>query len=153
MPGTLVLTILRLAGQAAALYDTATGAWLLASASIAMLVFIVWRAGWSIERTDVERRAMAKELKRLSDRDSLTSLYNRRPLREIRVPAGNTTVTPAASIGALACLPPGDKAWTPESVLSAGKSAAICGQGRGPGRASHRSLALAIGLPTDATPS
>ena len=80
--GTLVLAILRLAGQAAGLYGTATGAWLLASGFIAMLVPIVWRAGWSIERADAERRAMARELKRLSERDPLTGVYNRRRLHE-----------------------------------------------------------------------
>jgi ABC-type spermidine/putrescine transport system permease subunit II len=43
--GILLLTILRLAGQAAGFYGTATGAWLLASAVIALLVPIVWRVG------------------------------------------------------------------------------------------------------------
>jgi len=60
--GILLLTILRLGGQAAGLYGTATGAWLLASAVIALLVPIVWRVGWSIERADAERRVLAKEL-------------------------------------------------------------------------------------------
>ncbi len=76
--GILLLTILRLGGQAAGLYGTATGAWLLASAVIALLVPIVWRVGWSIERAGAERRVLAKELKRLSERDPLTGLFNRR---------------------------------------------------------------------------
>ena len=80
--GILLLTILRLGGQAAGLYGTATGAWLLASAVIALLVPIVWRVGWSIERAGAERRVLAKELKRLSERDPLTGLFNRRRLHE-----------------------------------------------------------------------
>ena len=80
--GILLLTILRLGGQAAGLYGTATGAWLLASAVIALLVPIVWRVGWSIERADAERRVLAKELKQLSERDPLTGLFNRRRLHE-----------------------------------------------------------------------
>ncbi len=80
--GTLLLAILRLAGQAAGLYGTTTGAWLLASGFIALIVPIVWRVGWSIERADAERRALEKELKRLSERDPLTGLYNRRRLHE-----------------------------------------------------------------------
>jgi len=80
--GILLLTILRLGGQAAGLYGTATGAWLLASAVIALLVPIVWRVGWSIERAGAERRVLANELKRLSERDPLTGLFNRRRLHE-----------------------------------------------------------------------
>jgi len=80
--GILLLTILRLGGQAAGLYGTATGAWLLASAVIALLVPIVWRVGWSIECAGAERRMLANELKRLSERDPLTGLFNRRRLHE-----------------------------------------------------------------------
>ena len=80
--GMLLLTILRLGGQAAGLYGTATGAWLFASASITLFVPIVWRAAWSIEHADAEKRVLAKELKRLSERDPLTGLYNRRRLHE-----------------------------------------------------------------------
>ncbi len=237
--GTLVLTVLRLAGQAAGLYRTATGAWLLTSVFIAMLVLIVWRVGWSIERADAERRNAAKELKRLSERDPLTGLYNRRRLHEeiqrqlaildrharpfallmidldhfkqvndtaghatgdallvevahalkrqsrtadyvariggdefvfllpevkegaveavtakllnalraIRVPAGDTTVTPSASIGGLTCLPPGDRTWTPESVLSAADLQLYAAKAAGRDGASHRSLALATQPP------
>ncbi len=80
--GTLVLTMLRLAGQEAGLYSTAAGAWLLASAVIALWVPVVWRVGWSIEHADAERRAIARELQRLAERDPLTGLYNRRRLDE-----------------------------------------------------------------------
>ncbi len=80
--GILVLTVLRLAGQNAGLYGTTIGAWLLASSYIVLLVTIVWRAGWSMEHTDSQRRAMANELKRLSERDPLTGLFNRRRLHE-----------------------------------------------------------------------
>lgn len=230
--GILLLTILRLAGQAAGLYGTATGAWLLASAVIALLVPIVWRVGWSIERADVERRVLAKELKRLSERDPLTGLYNRRrlheetvrqlatlhrharpfallmvdldrvkqvndtaghaagdallvevahalkrqlrtvdyvarvggdefaillpeanaaavetvtdkllrALRELRVPFGDTTLTPCASIGGVTCLPPGDETWTPDSVLHAADLELYAVKAAGRDGASHRSL-------------
>lgn len=80
--GILALTVLRLAGQEAGLYDTTVGAWLLASACIALFVPVVWRVAWSVERADAERRAIAKELKRLSERDPLTGLFNRRRLDE-----------------------------------------------------------------------
>ncbi|MEJ7714174.1 MAG: GGDEF domain-containing protein [Thermoleophilaceae bacterium] len=42
-----------------------------------------------------------------------------RSLREIHIPFGATTLTPCASIGGVTCLPPGDEAWTPDSVLHA----------------------------------
>ena len=233
--GTLVLALLRLAGQAAGLYGTATGAWLLASGFIALLVPIVWRVGWSIERADAERRAMARELKRLSERDPLTGLYNRRrlheeitrqlaiskrharpfgllmldldrfkqvndtaghaagdallvevahalrrrlraadyvarvggdefvillpdakegaveavinkalqALRDICVPAGNTTLTPSASIGGVTCFPPPDNTWTPESILNAADLELYRAKAEGRDGASHRSLAFA----------
>jgi len=80
--GILLLTVLRLAGQEAGFYTTAVGAWLLASGCIALFVPFIWRVAWSVERTDAERRAMAKELRRLSERDPLTGLYNRRRLDE-----------------------------------------------------------------------
>ena len=82
IPGILLLTVLRLAGQEAGFYTTAVGAWLFASTCIALFVPFVWRVAWSVERTDAERRAMAKELRRLSERDPLTGLYNRRRLDE-----------------------------------------------------------------------
>ncbi len=232
--GTLVLTLLRLAGQAAGLYGTATGAWLLASGFIALLVPIVWRVGWSIERADAERRAMAAELKRLSERDPLTGLYNRRrlheeitrqlatlhrharpfallmldldrfkqvndsaghavgdallvevahalkrqvrvadhvarvggdefvillpearegaaqavtekvlqALRDVRVPCGNTILTPSASIGAITCMPPGDDTWTPDSLLNAADLELYTAKAEGRDGSSHRNLAL-----------
>jgi len=65
--GMLLLTILRLGGQAAGLYGTATGAWLLASASITLFVLIVWRAAWSIEHADAEKRVLANERKAATD--------------------------------------------------------------------------------------
>jgi len=80
--GILVLTVLRLAGQKAGWYETTVGAWLLATACIAFLTTVVWRVAWSIEHADAERRAIAKELKRLAERDPLTGLYNRRRLDE-----------------------------------------------------------------------
>jgi len=233
--GILVLTILRLGGQAAGLYGTATGAWLLASAVIALLVPIVWRLGWSIERADAERRALTKELKRLSERDPLTGLYNRRrlneeivrqlatlhrharpfgvlmldldgfkqvndtaghaagdallvevahtlrrqlrtadyvarvggdefvvllpdakagameaatdkllrSLREIRIPSIDPAHTPCASIGGIICLPPGETAWTPDSILHAADLELYSAKAGGRDGASHRSLASA----------
>jgi len=233
--GILLLTILRLGGQAAGLYGTTTGAWLLASAVIALLVPIVWRVGWSIERADAEKRVLAKELKRLSEKDPLTGLYNRRRMHEeivrqlatlhrharpfgllmvdldrfkqvndtaghaagdallvevahtlkrqlrtgdyvarvggdefvillpevgagaiedvtdkllrslhkIRVPSGDTTLTPGASIGGVTCLPPGDETWTPDSVLHAADLELYTAKAEGRDRASHRSLACA----------
>ena len=62
--GILLLTILRLGGQAAGLYGTATGAWLFASAVITLLVPVVWRVALSIEHADAERRVLAKERRR-----------------------------------------------------------------------------------------
>ena len=62
--GILLLTILRLGGQAAGLYGTATGAWLFASAVITLLVPVVWRVALSIEHTDAERRVLTKERRR-----------------------------------------------------------------------------------------
>ncbi len=233
--GILLLTILRLGGQAAGLYGTATGAWLLASASITLFVPIVWRAAWSIEHADAEKRVLAKELKRLSERDPLTGLYNRRrlheeivrqlatlhrhlrpfgllvidldrfkqvndtaghaagdallvevahalkrqlrtadyvarvggdefvvllpdvkagsveavtekllrSLREIHIPFGATTLRPCASIGGVTCLPPGDEAWTPDSVLHAADLELYTAKAGGRDGASHRSLACA----------
>ena len=233
--GILLLTILRLGGQAAGLYGTATGAWLLASAVIALLVPIVWRVGWSIERADAERRVLAKELKRLSERDPLTGLFNRRrlheelvrqlailhrherpfgvlmvdldrfkevndtaghaagdallvevahalqrelrtadyvarvggdefvvllpevkpgaleavtdkllrSLREIRVTSGDSTLTPCASIGGITCLPPGDRTWTPDSVLHAADLELYTAKANGRDGASHRDLVSA----------
>jgi len=233
--GMLLLTILHLGGQAVGLYGTATGAWLLASASITLFVPIVWRAAWSIEHADAERRVLAKELKRLSERDPLTGLYNRRrlheeivrqlatlhrhlrpfgllvidldrfkqvndtaghaagdallvevahalkrqlrtadyvarvggdefvvllpdvkagtveavtekllrSLREIHIPFGATTLRPYASIGGVTCLPPGDEAWTPDSVLHAADLELYTAKAGGRDGASHRSLACA----------
>ena len=233
--GILLLTILRLGGQAAGLYGTATGAWLLASAVIALLVPIVWRVGWSIERAGAERRVLAEELKRLSERDPLTGLYNRRrlheelvrqlailhrhdrpfgvlmvdldrfkevndtaghaagdallvevahalkrelrtadcvarvggdefvvllpevkpgaleavtdkllrSLREIRVTSGDSTLTPCASIGGITCLPPGDRTWTPDSVLHAADLELYTVKANGRDGASHRDLVCA----------
>lgn len=233
--GMLLLTILRLGGQAAGLYGTATGAWLLASAVIVLLVPIVWRVGWSIEHADAERRVLAKELKRLSERDPLTGLFNRRrlheelvrqlailhrherpfgvlmvdldrfkevndtaghatgdallvevahalqrelrtadyvarvggdefvvllpevkpgaveavadkllrSLREIRVTSGDSTLTPRASIGGITCLPPGDRTWTPDSVLHAADLELYTVKANGRGGASHRDLVSA----------
>ena len=233
--GILLLTILRLGGQAAGLYGTATGAWLLASAVIALLVPIVWRVGWSIERAGAERRVLANELKRLSERDPLTGLFNRRrlheelvrqlailhrherpfgvlmvdldrfkevndtaghatgdallvevahalkrelrtadyvarvggdefvvllpevkpgaleavtdkllrSLREIRVTSGDSTLTPCASIGGITCLPPGDRTWTPDSVLHAADLELYTVKANGRDGASHRDLVSA----------
>ena len=229
------MTTLRLGGQAAGLYDTATGAWLLASALIALLVPIVWRVGWSIERADAERRLLTKELKRLSERDPLTGLYNRRrlqeeivrhlailrryarpfavlmvdldrfkqvndtaghavgdallvevahtmrrqlrtadyvarvggdefvillpevkagtmetvsdkllrSLREVRVPSGDASITPSVSIGGITCTPPGDEAWTPDSILHAVDLELYNAKATGRDGASHRHLAPA----------
>jgi len=231
--GISVLTILRLAGQSAGLYSTATGAWLLASAIITLLVPLVWRVAWSIDRSDAERRLLTKELKRLSERDPLTGLYNRRrlqeeivrqlailrrharpfgvlmidldrfkqvndtaghavgdallvevahtmrrqlrtadyiarvggdefvillpevkagtmeavtdkllrSLREVRVPAGGTTITPSVSIGAISCVPPGDETWTPDSILHAVDLELYNAKGKGRDRANHSILA------------
>ena len=80
--GIPVLATLRLVGQEAGVFDTAVGTWLLSCAFLALLIPVVWRAGWSLERADAERRALAGELKRLSERDPLTGLYNRRRLDE-----------------------------------------------------------------------
>ena len=233
--GISVLTILRLAGQSAGLYSTATGAWLLASAIITLLVPLVWRVAWSIERGDAERRLLAKELKRLSERDPLTGLYNRRrlqeemvrqlailrrharpfavlmidldrfkqvndtaghavgdallvevahtmrrqlrtadyvarvggdefvillpevkagsteavtdkllrSLREVRIPAGETTIAPSVSIGAITCLLPGDETWTPDSILHSVDLELYSAKAEGRDVASHRHLAVA----------
>ena len=62
--GILLLTILRLGGQAAGLYGTATGAWLFASAVITLLVPVVWRIALSIEHAGAERRVLTKERRR-----------------------------------------------------------------------------------------
>ena len=59
--GIIVLAILRLAGQDAGLYGTQVGAWLLVSAVIALLIPLVWRVAGSLERSDAERAALARD--------------------------------------------------------------------------------------------
>ena len=80
--GALALAALRLAGQEAGLYGTEVGIWLMASGVIALLVPLVWRVGWFLERSDAERRALGEELRALAERDPLTGLVNRRRLDE-----------------------------------------------------------------------
>jgi len=57
----LVLGTVRLAGQEAGLYDTSTGAWLLAVSFICLLVPLILRLAWSLDRLDDDRsRAHAR---------------------------------------------------------------------------------------------
>ncbi len=54
--GIIVLTILRLAGQAAGLYDTQVGTWLLVSCVIGFLIPLVWQLAGSLETSDRRTR-------------------------------------------------------------------------------------------------
>lgn len=80
--GVLVVVTLRLLGQELGLYGTKIGVWLTASGFLALMLPIVWRVSWSIERTDAQRRDALQQLTRLAERDPLTQLYNRRRFEE-----------------------------------------------------------------------
>ncbi len=66
-----------------------------------------------------------------------------RSVREVRVAAGDITITPCASIGGITCLPPGDEAWTPDSILHAADLELYTAKAGGRDVASHRHLAVA----------
>ncbi len=59
--GIVLLAVLRLAGQAAGLYETQVGTWLLVSGVIALLVPLVWRVAGSLDEADAERVAFARD--------------------------------------------------------------------------------------------
>jgi len=80
--GVLFVVTLRLLGQEVGLYGTQVGVWLTASGVLALMVPIIWRVAWSVERTDAQRRAALKELRELAERDPLTRLFNRRRFEE-----------------------------------------------------------------------
>jgi diguanylate cyclase (GGDEF)-like protein len=66
-----------------------------------------------------------------------------RSFHEIHVAAGDTTITSCASIGWITCLPLGDEAWTPDSILHAADLELDTAKAGGRDAASHRHLAVA----------
>lgn len=80
--GVLVVVTLRLLGQEAGLYGTKVGVWITTSGCLAVVIPLIWRAAWSVERADSERRAAVQKLRVLAERDPLTGLFNRRRFEE-----------------------------------------------------------------------
>lgn len=80
--GVFVVVTLRLLGQELGLYGTKIGVWLTASGFLALMLPIVWRVSWSLERSDAQRRDALQQLTKLAERDPLTRLFNRRRFEE-----------------------------------------------------------------------
>jgi diguanylate cyclase (GGDEF)-like protein len=80
--GVIVLAVLRATGQDLGLWSPELGAWLFASSCIVLIVQVVWRTGWFLERADSNRRELAEQLRELAERDPLTHLFNRRRFDE-----------------------------------------------------------------------
>jgi len=78
----LALGWLRLVGQEDGIFGLRVGTWLLTMTTITCLVAVVLWSASSLGATDVRRRHLERELKRIAGEDELTELPNRRGFEE-----------------------------------------------------------------------